>query len=211
MPALTFSNRFYLLVAAAIFIRSNVVRELTKSHSMTGRPETLVLKEHLEQVQSESARQSLGQLLPYLLLFVIPMMWTKHDYMLPLTWMVVPGLGYKVTQTVDSKMKSSGSNTTMGTTGGTFGSKSMQVKQDNTACEGDDKYGSYITDVGSYNPGTDDGDAYELKADGQVCSGTASFHDLDSVNLNDKGYVVNIASKNPSFSGTPQEIVPSGV
>jgi hypothetical protein len=176
---------------------------------MTGRPETLTLISHLKNVQGEAARQAIGQLFPYFILFIFPMMWTKHDYMLPLTWMVVPILGFKITLTVDSKMKSSGSNTTLGASGGTFGSKTVRANQ--TVTGNTDNCGSYITEVGTYNPGTEDGDAYELR-DGKILSGAASLHDMDSVNLNDKGQVVAMSTKNPSFTGdSPQDIVPSGV
>jgi hypothetical protein len=118
------NTRLYPFITATI-VRSKVVKELTKSHSMTGRPETLILRERLSDVQGEIVRQACTQMLPYLVLFVVPMLWTKHDYALPLTWLAVPIIGFKVAKSADSRMKTSTS--TSRTLRGTFASKATNI------------------------------------------------------------------------------------
>jgi hypothetical protein len=123
LTILPLASKLKLLLMTAAIVRSKVVHELTKSHSMTGRPETLILRSRLSDVQGEIVRQAGSQMIPYLVLFLFPMLWTKHDYALPLTWIAVPIIGFKVAKSSDSRMKSSTSQAGGSGRGGTVLSK----------------------------------------------------------------------------------------
>jgi hypothetical protein len=170
---------------------------------MTGRPETLILRARLGDTQSEIVRQATSQMVPYLVLFVFPMLWTKHDYALPLTWIAVPIIGFKVAKSADSRMKGTGAGTTTGSN--TLGSKtkmllsksvgSKKSKHENTNKNVQSGH-EFTVDMGTYEA-TDEGDMYEMNADGNFRSGVASFQDLDTVPLADHGTAMT--SRNPSF------------
>jgi hypothetical protein len=180
-----------------VIVRGKVQHELTKSHSMTGRPETLILRARLGDTQSEIVRQATSQMVPYLILFVFPMLWTKHDYSLPLTWIAVPIIGFKVAKSADSRMKGTGAGTTTGSH--TLGSKTKMLLSKSVGSKKskhDKTCNDHTVDMGTYEA-TDEGDMYEMNADGNFRSGVASFQDLDTVPLADHGTAMT--SRNPSF------------
>lgn len=194
----------------ALIVRGKVVHELTKSHSMTGRPETLILRQRLSDVQSEITRQAASQLIPYLILFVVPMLWTKHDYALPLTWIAVPVIGFKVAKSADSRMKASGTNTTAGTAG-TAGSMSSKLRskgkrskkaslsKQESLRQMNKSFNDHTAEMNT-NENDDEDECYELKADGHVRSGVTSYKDMDSKALVDNDHGTALTARNPSFA-----------
>jgi hypothetical protein len=197
-------------------IRYNVVRELNKSLSMTGRPETLILRKHLEGVLGEATRQALIQLIPYLVLFLFPMLWTKHDYALPLTWFAVPLMAFKLTQLANHSGNSSATGTTAGTA--SLGSATLFGKHKHNNHNGTTlAMGSYagattLDQNTTCENDTDEGDAYELEAGGNIRTGVASFNDMDSVPLSNGDLGSQFVSRNPSFTKAATEPPPpSGV
>jgi hypothetical protein len=115
----------HLFVYISFAIITNMARiraehALMRSYEMTGRPETKAVCENLHTLHIGVVKQAVGQMIPYLVLYVVPILWTKHDYALPVVWLAVPTIGYNLAKSADTKQKST---STKGATGNRTASK----------------------------------------------------------------------------------------
>jgi hypothetical protein len=80
----------------ALYIRRRVEAVLAKSYAVTGQADTLELRSRLSAAQSVITRQASTQMVPYLVFAVVPMLYTKHDYGLPFSWLAIPIIALRI-------------------------------------------------------------------------------------------------------------------
>ncbi|GBG34050.1 Teneurin-4 [Hondaea fermentalgiana] len=87
----------------AFFIKARVIHTLDRSHRVAAMPKMLVLKDKLVAMQNSAIRQGALLAILFLIQLVWPFLWTKHDYYLPLSWLVMPIVGMRVAKTAFSE------------------------------------------------------------------------------------------------------------
>lgn len=83
----------------ALFIKARVIHTLDRSQQIAALPKTKVMKAKLVSMQNSAIRQGALLALTFLIQIIWPFFWTKHDYYLPISWLVMPIVGLRVART----------------------------------------------------------------------------------------------------------------
>jgi len=131
----------------AIYVKNRVVEVFDNSYKMTKQKRILLAKERTVANQMQAFKQGAIYGFVFLVIFIWPFMWTKHDYYLPISWITYPLVAYRVARTslsqadndntsrfeVDPKHPSFDSETSVSTRGAhNSGSSNKKKKQKGT-------------------------------------------------------------------------------
>lgn len=98
----------FCLALQAQLLKRKITHILDESHKTNANEKTLEIKDRLNSVQHSAERATLVQFMVYLCFGIIPFMWNKHDYLLPITWLTLPLIGRRATNAVsEGKTKTS--------------------------------------------------------------------------------------------------------
>lgn len=88
------------ILLSTVIIDDKLGKVLEKSYHETQSEAILILKEKLHQVQKTAKINGIMQCSLYFFWFVIPPLWVAHDYILPITWLSMPGVAFATLQSV---------------------------------------------------------------------------------------------------------------
>mmetsp|Transcript_3282 Transcript_3282/g.4410 ORF Transcript_3282/g.4410 Transcript_3282/m.4410 type:complete len:409 (+) Transcript_3282:268-1494(+) len=99
----------FLNTLSGSYARIKGVKIMSNSYSITKNPMLLEVKKKFEETINAAEKQGYFLSVVFLLFFLVPFLWNKHDYFHPINWFAYIVLGKKVAMaTVKSKVSTSG-------------------------------------------------------------------------------------------------------
>jgi len=85
--------------AQAWYMDRRLSATLMDSYSLSQQERTLVIKKKLNDMQAHPMKQGAVLAFLFFIQFIWPFFWNKHDYFLPISWLVMPIAGLRVSKT----------------------------------------------------------------------------------------------------------------